>query len=627
MNQSDKVNRIIENVDRGKELCRELRNRYYEDSSMYTVFLFSEDDEINYYTVYYLPLHAVKNRVTSYLVVSHIDGVEKMISENIKVPYRCVKCSAEEAYCIGRYCTEPDERKRNRERILINGTDDPEEYRYRGVIGTNGISKKDIVAMCVFDFRYCPEESEIETATCEKRDTRKYKKIAWDTKETLIPVYDGRSQEFPEMIDEEIDSLVEKNCITQEDKIVVFSSTKTTRHIIEYLKNFRIVAVLDNDTEKSGAEIEGVKVYEPEAFFDKNKDDHYKVIVPTRSYVPICEQLYFYGYEIGKDVFVTYRRPASQCQEVDAWYTGLETGESIYDSIRERHPDDFIYMCTYEGTGDIFLIGMYLKDRMGHDNADSCVVVVASNASRKLLETFGLGDVISEIVVLAGREECNKLLHYVRGIGYGTARAAVLNNDYGVLLLKRLSGLRGIDFNTLFQKIIFFSDIRRNGADIRKKTAEDLFIAEGLKPGRTILLSPYANTTSGISDQTWERMADALKENGYDVCTNVSGKDERPITGTRGLFVPYDKLIDFLDRAGGFVGLRSGLCDIISGSSARKIILYPETAMFHTSTYINYFSLEKMFGIKENLHEVVVGSDETPMIKDVLGAFPKEGIA
>ncbi len=610
------VDEIVETVNTGEMIFRRLKKEYCEDSGMYTVFLFSLDAEINYYTVYFLPVFMQKKRVTSFLIVSCFDYVEELLAKNAKVPYKYVACTEYEAKLIGRYCTEPDERKRIREQIIINGTEDPEEYRYKNVLGINCISKADVTAYCVFDFGYTPDEEEVKEAIPNKKRI-KYKKIDWEENDSCIPINDGMVSDFPENVDVELKKLIDSGKIGEEDNLVLFSDTKTTRHILEYLENYNIIAILDNDEEKNGYRVNNIPVFLPEVFFRSN-DVKIKIIVPTRSYMLICEQLNSYGYELGKDVFVTFRRQIPSRKDEADWRKGLPRGKEIYDSIRNKHPEDRIYMCTYEGTGDIYLIGMYLKDRLKHDGTSQCVVVVASNASRKLLYTFDMRDEISEICVLDGRTECNKLLHYVRGIGYENANAAVLNNDYGVMLLRRLSGVYGIDFNTLFQKIIFFADDKRVLTKMRQESSVDIFAEESLRPGKTVLLSPYANTTYGISEGAWEKLAEDLKSKGYDVCTNVSGKDEKAIRGTRGVFVPYIQLIDFLDRAGGFVGLRSGLCDIVSGSTAKKVIIYPEKAMFQNSTYYNYFSLKKMFDIDEGLTELIVEETETDISDRVI---------
>ncbi len=57
----------------------------------------------------------------------------------------------------------------------------------------------------------------------------------------------------------------------------------------------------------------------------------------------------------------------------------------------------------------------------------------------------------------------------------------------------------------------------------------------------------------------------------------------------------YDVVVfGFLNAAGFFVGVRSGLCDVISTSRCKKIILYEKEGYFYRCSPYDYFSLEKM---------------------------------
>jgi hypothetical protein len=49
-----------------------------------------------------------------------------------------------------------------------------------------------------------------------------------------------------------------------------------------------------------------------------------------------------------------------------------------------------------------------------------------------------------------------------------------------------------------------------------------------------------------------------------------------------------------MDAAGYFIGVRSGLCDVISTSSCKKVILYEKDGLFYKASQYEYFSLEKM---------------------------------
>ncbi len=68
---------------------------------------------------------------------------------------------------------------------------------------------------------------------------------------------------------------------------------------------------------------------------------------------------------------------------------------------------------------------------------------------------------------------------------------------------------------------------------------------------------------------------DFQKEQGRQVFTNVAG-DEKPLRGT----IPISPLIcemkSVVERAGTFIGIRSGMCDVIRTAKCRKIALYPD---------------------------------------------------
>ena len=61
------------------------------------------------------------------------------------------------------------------------------------------------------------------------------------------------------------------------------------------------------------------------------------------------------------------------------------------------------------------------------------------------------------------------------------------------------------------------------------------------------------------------------------------------------------------------ISIRSGLCDIISGTECRKIILYPEGKKTDgISSYKEFFSLEKM-GICSDAIEIEIQNRMLPL--------------
>jgi len=62
--------------------------------------------------------------------------------------------------------------------------------------------------------------------------------------------------------------------------------------------------------------------------------------------------------------------------------------------------------------------------------------------------------------------------------------------------------------------------------------------------------------------------------------------------------------ISIVEAAGIFIGLRSGLCDVISSAKAEKIIIYPDR-VYQGGKYIDFYSLKNM-GLSEEAEERII---------------------
>ena len=71
----------------------------------------------------------------------------------------------------------------------------------------------------------------------------------------------------------------------------------------------------------------------------------------------------------------------------------------------------------------------------------------------------------------------------------------------------------------------------------------------------------------------------------------------------------YAEIVPFLDRAGMFIGIRSGLCDIVATSRCRKIILHTYRAKWWPDgKSIAYTGLNHM-GLCDDAIELETGAD------------------
>jgi len=93
---------------------------------------------------------------------------------------------------------------------------------------------------------------------------------------------------------------------------------------------------------------------------------------------------------------------------------------------------------------------------------------------------------------------------------------------------------------------------------------------------KVVIISPYSYSSPfNLKDFFWIELAKNLKELGYIVMTNAS-KREEVISGTIRINFDFQKLLSIAEEIGFFIGIRSGLFDIISSANCRKIILYPK---------------------------------------------------
>lgn len=296
----------------------------------------------------------------------------------------------------------------------------------------------------------------------------------------------------------------------------------------------------------------------------------------------------------------------------------IQAGRKIYDRIRENHPDEMIYLLPYPGTGDIYLLGMYIKDRMEYDKVDKGVLVVSAKSCEKLYSLMKTDAGISEVVILDGRKEAVKLLRFAKLIGYEKLKVLMINDSFDLIDIGKLRGFKKLDFNTLFLRTVFLTDKKRQRVRFQKNNADYLFREYSLKREKTVILSPYTKSMMPIKMAFWEKLAKSLFEKEYDVITNAA-VNENAINGTVGVCIPYDRLIDFLDKSFAFIGMRSGLCDVVSGSAIKKVILYHPHIEPNTTSSIGFFGLGNMEIGQEPLYEIVTDGEGEEIIERITG--------
>lgn len=110
---------------------------------------------------------------------------------------------------------------------------------------------------------------------------------------------------------------------------------------------------------------------------------------------------------------------------------------------------------------------------------------------------------------------------------------------------------------------------------------------EGFDYDKMIIISPYAKSIKSIDTDFFDILVRELLKKGYDVYTNVSG-EEKEIYGTKRLDCNLFDLYNYARLAKGFIGLRSGVCDLIAMTNIPMYILFNDYSLGHFATLQEY---------------------------------------
>lgn len=96
---------------------------------------------------------------------------------------------------------------------------------------------------------------------------------------------------------------------------------------------------------------------------------------------------------------------------------------------------------------------------------------------------------------------------------------------------------------------------------------------------KAVLLMPGSFTIRGIPAGFWVKLSEAIKGRGYQVYTNYSGSPcDIAIDNTEGLETSLKEIANISPCFKMIVGIRSGICNLLSMTGCNLKILYPAEA-------------------------------------------------
>lgn len=371
-------------------------------------------------------------------------------------------------------------------------------------------------------------------------------------------------------------------------KIYIFGHCNATEALTDLFlaSGYKVNGILDNNINKQGRHYRDIEIVEPKAVL-KSTADNTIVCIVSRAYASMVKQLAQIGYKGKIEKLIDYNTFAEYSfsdETIDGKAERLERGEAVLNEIKELYHGKYFIICPYSALGDVYYAMAYLPYYLEKNSIKDYAVIVVGNACAKIAEMFG-----AEYIEKHNQKDMDELVQavlFTRG-----EQAFIVHHDrpYTNQLIKALH-VKFISFEELYRLGVFGleKDVRAY-APIRLDKYNDF---ADMKQGQSVILAPYAKSVAGVSSEIWEKIVDHYKAKDYKVYTNVVG-EELPIDGTTPITIPLSEMQSAVEYAGTFIGIRSGLCDVLKEADCKKIALYPDCYYSDTKWKVaEFFKLE-----------------------------------
>lgn len=367
-----------------------------------------------------------------------------------------------------------------------------------------------------------------------------------------------------------LDKLIQGKSI-QNKKIYLFGHCNATEELANLLldKGYFIVAILDNNLLKHGNTYRGIIIQSPQIILSEDPQNTI-VCIAARAYASMAAQLKRSGFtgEIYKlveyDSFAEYSLSENAIVRKKQ---RVERGRVLLQGLNEKYPGFLKLLCPFSALGDVYIMMSYLPHFLRVRKARGYMVCVVGEACAGVVRLFD-GCAV-EVLTQNDMDE--------------TIQAALYTEEPDVFIPHQDRPYVVDLSRALFVKKITLEQIYRSGVFALSETAQPYRPSrlrkygklEQIEPGNAVVFSPYAKSVTALDGKVWERIVGYYQEKGYQCLTNVAGNEEA-LPGTDPVSPAINEIQSVVERAGTFVGIRSGICDVLRKAACRKVALYPD---------------------------------------------------
>lgn len=432
------------------------------------------------------------------------------------------------------------------------------------------------------------------------------------------------NQELLDKLKEKIDRLASSGRL-EEAEIFLFGMNAPSNQAIQYLelKGYATAGILDNNGQNQGKTLLGVEVCAPE-ILGRPRSKPPRILICSRYYPEMKAQLETMGWREGEHIFkLVELNPAAVIttagDRFDEEACRLRKQLAVCQGLLEAYaPDVQFLLCPVRANGDIYLCAALAAQLCAFKGWRKAVPVVVGGAGKMIAAMFDLSEVHA-----VRQEEMEALVGAVRVLGSKKTRMTIVHPEtFHYTIFSNMECFKGMNFADFIACGALGLPAGSQPAQPKKsgEHSPERYAPRHTLGKKDVLLAPYANSLPCFPKTFWSTLADRLKKRGYSVYTNSSGQTEPPVDGTKSIFLPFAGILDEVSGSGGFIGMRNGLCEIISSSACPKIILYPEKGM-GLGTVMDFYGLKEMGLCKDAVELIYREGGDAGVIEEILKHF------
>lgn len=388
-----------------------------------------------------------------------------------------------------------------------------------------------------------------------------------------------------------LDELIAAKSI-QGKNIYLFGHCNATEELVKLLteKNFSVKAILDNNVAKHGNNYHGIPIVQPQTVLEEEAEKTI-ICIAARAYAAMNAQLRELGFSGNVVKLVDYNSYAEYSLSEDTLmrkWKRVERGIRLKEELEQKYPGCFKILCPFCALGDVFLTMSYLPHFAKKRGicTEQIVYCVIGDACGQVITLFG-ADKHAECFSQKDMDELVQACLYTED-----ANSFIAHQDRPyVVNLHRALYIKCIPIEVIYRCGVF--GLPQNTKPVRPCNLQTYPDLGHIEKGKAVVFSPYAKSVTELSKEVWSEIVSHYKDKGYQCLTNVAG-EEKPLEGTIGIGPALVQLQSLVEWAGVFVGIRSGLCDILKYADCDRIALFPDYNYCDTKwKSIDMYAIEK----------------------------------